>query len=177
MRPILARIKPLHWAGTVTAAVCEQRRTLCCPSAGCWHSEQAGGRQGAARPARQLKQCRTQWAHSTLSLVRQLPDLTVYHNHVPANHPAALHRQSVTAVALSADNQTVYSTSKDGSIFITDVETGTRCACCIGPWCAPGVCARVWKCACLQSTSPDLHLRIRASCLDGSCCSLLREGG
>ena len=37
-----------------------------------------------------------------------------------------LGRQSVTAVALSADDQTVYSTSKDGSIFITNVESGKR---------------------------------------------------
>lgn len=36
------------------------------------------------------------------------------------------HRLSVTGVALSHDDRTVYSVSKDGSILCFDVETGTR---------------------------------------------------
>lgn len=36
------------------------------------------------------------------------------------------HRLPVTAVALSADEQTVYSVSKDGAILQHDVETGQR---------------------------------------------------
>ena len=41
---------------------------------------------------------------------------------------AAACRRAVTAVALTADDRSAYSTSKDGSIFVTDTETGTRWA-------------------------------------------------
>ncbi|KAK9828725.1 hypothetical protein WJX72_001725 [[Myrmecia] bisecta] len=36
------------------------------------------------------------------------------------------HRSSVTALALTADDATAFSVSKDGAIFQTDIETGTR---------------------------------------------------
>ena len=36
-------------------------------------------------------------------------------------------RKSVTAVALTSDNASVYSVSKDGSIAHVDIETGSRC--------------------------------------------------
>ena len=39
-----------------------------------------------------------------------------------------LYRLSVTALAVTADDTRAFSVSKDGSIFQTDIEAGTRCA-------------------------------------------------
>ena len=176
--PSLPGPHPLHWAHAVTVAVYERRQLYAVwPQAAGTVSRQVADKVHQDRLASSVSAehsgriLRCHWCDSSHVLADS-------DNHVPAVYLAALHRQSVTAVALSADDQTVYSTSKDGSIFITDVETGTRCVCCIGPYFAPGVCAHVLV-ACLfavQVPWPACAHQGKAPS-DNSCCSLLTEGG